>query len=73
MDARNDRLMGRALTVSWCLFTMLKVSVGQVSPDNLILTKAAMAIFGSWAIEGVLILSAKNRRICKEFERIELD
>lgn len=33
----------------------------------------AMAIYGSRAIEGVLILSAKNRRICKEFEAIDLD
>lgn len=33
----------------------------------------ATAIYGSRAIGGVIILSAKNRRICKEFERIEMD
>jgi hypothetical protein len=170
--------MGKAFTLSFCLFTMLKVSVGQVAPDNLILTKAqsdawisrlelapidaqidlirdrivfdtnvyvrssypdrirlqdesengkkievysrpfivingkcqhyhvnitnrtknesvrqlaalltgkninlvtvqkddnAMAIYGSRAIGGVIILSAKNRTVCKQFERVKLD
>ena len=33
----------------------------------------ATAIYGSRAIGGVIILSAKNRTLCKELERIELD
>lgn len=37
---RIEQLMVRTFILSFCLFTMLKVSVGQVTPDNLILTKA---------------------------------
>jgi hypothetical protein len=33
----------------------------------------AIAIYGSRAIGGVVILSAKSRKICKEIQRIELD
>jgi hypothetical protein len=40
VEAGIERLMVRALTLSLCLFTMLKELVGQVSPSNLILTKA---------------------------------
>jgi outer membrane receptor protein involved in Fe transport len=35
--------------------------------------KNAIAIYGSRAIGGVIILSTKNRKACKEFERINLE
>lgn len=33
----------------------------------------AVAIYGSRAIGGVIILAARKRRFCKQFERIQLD
>ena len=33
----------------------------------------AVAIYGSRAIGGVIIVSVKNRKMCKEFRRIQLD
>ena len=33
----------------------------------------AVSIYGSRAIGGVIILSTKSRRVCKQFEQIKLD